>query len=219
MSVIDRPTVIARVTTPRGELVLRQAGEAFELIGNGTFLMDTRDGRSERLLVGAALDRHRKPHDVLIGGLGMGFSLVAALTDARVRRVTVVEIEPVLVEWHRTHLRPFSRGALDDPRVRTIVDDLVSHLAVAGSTYDVVCLDVDNGPDWTVSGANAALYGEVGTELVVNAARPGGLVSVWSASASPEYEARLRRHLSGVTVLEVPVARGEADLVYIGARP
>jgi spermidine synthase len=210
--------VIARVDTPRGELVLRRAGDGVELISNGTFLMDTRDGRSERLLVEAALERHNAPQDVLLGGLGVGFSLLAALSDARVRRVTVAEIEPALVEWHATHLRPFSRGAIDDPRVRILVVDLAVHLATAVTSYDAVCLDVDNGPDWTVTDGNDALYGEAGTRLAVSALRPGGFLSVWSAKASPEYEARLRRHLDDVTALEVPVPRGEPDVVYVGRR-
>jgi hypothetical protein len=74
--------------------VLRRARGGVELISNGPFLMDTSDGRSERLLVEAALQRHDTPRDVLIGGLGVSFSLVTALSDARVRRVTVAEIEP-----------------------------------------------------------------------------------------------------------------------------
>ena len=210
--------MIARVGTPRGELVLRRARDGVELISNGTFLMDTHDGRSERLLVEAALGRHDAPQDVLLGGLGVGFSLLAALSDARVRRVTVAEIEPALVEWHATHLRPFSRGAIDDPRVRILVGDLAVHLATAVTSYDAVCLDVDNGPDWTVTDGNSALYDEAGTRLAVNALRPGGLLTVWSAKASPEYEARLRRHLENVAALEVPVPRGEPDVVYVGRR-
>ena len=216
---MDVPSrVIARVDTPRGELVLRRSGDGVELISNGTFLMDTLDGRSERLLVEAALGRHDAPQDVLLGGLGVGFSLLAALSDARVRRVTVAEIEPALVEWHATHLRPVSRGAIDDPRVRIRVGDLAVHLATAASSYDAVCLDVDNGPDWTVTDGNSALYGESGTRLAVSALRSGGLLSVWSAKASPEYEARLRRHLDDVAALEVPVPRGAPDVIYVGRR-
>jgi spermidine synthase len=210
--------VIERVLTPRGELVLRRAQGGVQLISNGTFLMDSSDGRSERLLVEAPLRRHDSPHDVLIGGLGVGFSLVAALSDARVRHVTVAEIEPALVEWHATHLRPYSCGALDDPRVRILVGDLAVHLAMAASSYDVVCIDVDNGPDWTVTAANNALYEEAGTRLVVDALRPDGLVAVWSATASADYEEGLRRHLDDVAVLEVPVPRGGPDVVYVGRR-
>jgi spermidine synthase len=210
--------VVARAVTERGELVLRQIGPDLEVISNGTFLMDTRDGRSERLLVDAALQCHQAPHDVLIGGLGVGFSLVAAAADSRVASITVVEVEQVLVDWHDTHLAPFSEGVLHDSRVTVVVADISAHLAARESSYDVVCLDVDNGPEWTVTDTNTALYDEAGTALVVAALRPHGVLSVWSANASPSYEQRLRMVLADVTVLEVPVPRGDPDIVYVGRR-
>ncbi len=160
----DSPIVVARVATERGELVLRQDGNDYEVISNGTFLMDTRGGHSEQLLVDAALQRHPAPHDVLIGGLGIGFSLVAALRDHRVAQVTVVEVEQALVEWHDTHLASFSGGLLHDARVVVVVADISTHLAARASSYDVVCLDVDNGPDWTVIEANKALYDDAGSK-------------------------------------------------------
>ena len=168
----DSPIVVARVATERGELVLRQDGNDYEVISNGTFLMDTRGGHSEQLLIDAALQRHPAPHDVLIGGLGIGFSLVAALTDRRVAQVTVVEVEQALVDWHDTHLASFSGGLLHDARVVVVVADISTHLAARASSYDVVCLDVDNGPDWTVIEANNALYDDAGSRLVVGALRP-----------------------------------------------
>ena len=215
----DSPIVVARVATERGELVLRQVDNDYEVISNGTFLMDTRGGHSEQLLVDAALQRHHAPHDVLIGGLGIGFSLVAALRDHRVAQVTVVEVEQALVEWHDTHLASFSGGLLHDARVVVVVADISTHLAARASSYDVVCLDVDNGPDWTVIEANNALYDDAGSRLVVGALRPGGVLSVWSAHASPSYEQRLRTHLDDLTVLTVPRERGEPDVVYVGTRP
>jgi spermidine synthase len=214
----DAPRVVARATTERGELVLRQVGNDLEVISNGTFLMDTRGGRSERLLVEAALQRHRGPRDVLIGGLGVGFSVLAAAADSRVERITVVEVEQALVDWHDTHLAAFTRGLLHEPRVTTVVADISPHLAAHPSSYDVVCLDVDNGPDWTVTDINKALYDDAGTGLVVGSLRPRGVLSVWSAHASPAYEQRLRSHLDDVAVLAVPVSRGEPDTVYVGRR-
>src|SRR5262249_21401732 len=89
--------IVARAQTPRGELALRRDGAHFEIISNGVFLMDTRDGRSERLLATVALDVHPAPRRVLVGGLGVGFTLGAVLADPRVAAVTVVEVEPVIV--------------------------------------------------------------------------------------------------------------------------
>ena len=158
------------------------------------------------------------PRDVLIGGLGVGFSVVAALADRRVENVTVVEIEQALVDWHDTHLAAFAGGLLRDARVAVAVADITAHLAAQASSYDVVCLDVDNGPDWTVTDANATLYDDTGTRLVVGALRPQGVLSVWSASASPSYEQRLRTELDDLTVIEVPRVRTPPDVVYVGPR-
>src|SRR3954454_25360313 len=107
-----RPRGVDRADTPRGELVLRGDGDHLEVISNGVFLMDTRDGASERLLVRAALDRHSAPRTVLIGGLGVGFSLVAALAAQRVERVVVLEREAALLSWHESGLSPDPGEAL-----------------------------------------------------------------------------------------------------------
>jgi spermidine synthase len=198
-----------------GELVLRGDGHHFEIISNGMFLMDTRAGESERLLVRAALDRLARPADVLIGGLGVGFSLAEALRSSRTRTVTVVEREPAVIGWHATHLRPYSGGALDDARVRVERADLPAWLSSTRETYDVLCLDIDNGPEWTLTEGNAALYGPAGLELLAGRLRPGGVLAVWSAGAAPAFEARLGEWFTGVSALAVPVARGEPDVVYL----
>jgi spermidine synthase len=209
--------VLERLSTPRGELVLRSCGEHFEVISNGTFLMDTRSGESERLLVRAALERHEHPSTVLIGGLGVGFTLVEALADARIERVVVVEIEPALVGWHRDHLSRLSGAALADPRASVIVGDIADHLRTTSDGYDVICLDVDNGPDWTVTPSNRALYGDTGTAAITSRLNPRGVLSVWSADRSPAYEAVLHRRFASVEVREVAVQRGQPDVVFIGS--
>jgi spermidine synthase len=207
--------VYERRAGENGELVLRGDGRHFEIISNGTFLMDTRAGESERLLVRAALDRLGRPADILIGGLGVGFSLAEALRSPRTRTVTVVEREPAVIGWHATHLRAFSGGALEDPRVRVEHADLIGRLGSAADAYDVVCLDIDNGPEWTVTEGNAALYGPAGLDLLAGRLRPGGVLAVWSAGAAPAFEARLRERFAGVSALPAPVPRGEPDVVYL----
>jgi spermidine synthase len=188
------------------------------VVSNGVFLMDTRDGRSERLLVTAALEAAGRVDRVLIGGLGVGFSLATAVADGRVRAVTVVEVEQRIVDWHADRLRRFSAGALDDSRVEVVVDDLTDHVRGAPASYDVICVDIDNGPTWTVTDSNAGLYDDIGTQLLLRALRPGGVLAVWSAQAEPDYEQRLREHECDVTLHTVEVARGEPDVVYVGRR-
>lgn len=208
------PVVIDHARGSNGELVLRRTGDHFEIISNGMFLMDTRNGESERLLVDTALAGRPAPLRLLIGGLGVGFSLAAALRHPQVT-VTVVEIEPTVIEWHRTHLRPFSAAALDDPRVRVECADLLGWLHTTGERYDAICLDIDNGPGWTVTEANGRLYDQAGLDALHRRLMPGGVVAVWSAAASAEFEQRLRRRFPQVEAHPVPVPRGEPDVVYL----
>jgi len=122
----DEAHMLERVRTRVGEIVLRERGGVFEIISNGVFLMDTSDGTSERLLVDAALDRCRSDSArVLIGGLGVGFSVQRALQRDGVTAVDVVEIEPAVVGWHERHLRAVVGDVTRDPRVRVVVADLV----------------------------------------------------------------------------------------------
>ena len=207
---------VERLATPRGELVLRRDGPHHEIVSNGVFLMDTRDGRSERELVRAAVSGPGAR--VLIGGLGVGFSLAEALA-LEAAAVTVVEIEPAVVRWNSSYL---GTTALDDPRVTVVEADLGAWLRAGEDRYDAVCLDVDNGPEWTVTEANAALYGDPGLDAVDRRLAPGGTLAVWSANAAPAFEARLRARYRAVHVREIPVPRGGPDLVYLardGSRP
>ena len=214
------PEVLDRVVTPRGELVLRRVGDDLEIVSNGVFLMDTRDGRSERALVREAVAAHGRARALRVGGRGVGFSLGEAVGLGDLSTIDVVEIEPALVGWHRTHLAGRTSDALADPRVHVVVADVADHLVAHPAAYDVVCLDVDNGPDWTVTDANAGLYGEAGLDRCLAALRPGGVLAVWSANAAPTYEALLRGHLDDVRMLtiEADVDRGGPDVVYLGRR-
>ena len=219
MSRLAYPRVVVSVTverldTPRGELVLRRDGDHHEVVSNGTFLMDTRDGRSERELVRAAV---RRPGSrVLIGGLGVGFSLAEALA-LDPAAVTVLEIEPAVLRWNREHLG--RAELLDDPRVTVVVDDLAAFLTRDRQEYDAICLDVDNGPEWTVTVDNAALYGDTGLSAVDGRLAAGGRLAVWSAHRAPAFEARLGERYRTVETRQIPVARGEPDVVWVVSDP
>ncbi|NUR00853.1 MAG: spermidine synthase [Streptomyces sp.] len=219
----DAAVTIERCEGPHGEVVLRRRGEAYEIIANGTFLMDTSDGRSERLLVDAALDAlpaDRRGPRVLIGGLGVGFSLVRAVKEPRWGAITVVEREAAVVRWNREGpLAVYTGGALNDPRVRVVEGDLVACLRTMSDTFDALCLDIDNGPDWTVTENNGSLYSPSGLAACLERLGPGGVLAVWSARPSGAFEAALREAgFAGVRTLEVPVARGVPDVVHIGVK-
>jgi spermidine synthase len=203
--------VLARVDGLCGELVLRRVGPHHEIIANGVFLMDTRNGESERLLVRAAADR-MPPGRLLVGGLGVGFSLREALSHPSVHEVVVVEREPTVIKWNTAHLG--NASLLADPRVRVVCADLVTWLRDAGR-FAALCLDIDNGPEWTVDDGNAALYGSAGLDMLTGALAPGGVLAVWSAGTAPAFVTALTGRLGPVETLEIPVPRGEPDLVFL----
>ncbi|WP_016907453.1 hypothetical protein [Streptomyces xiaopingdaonensis] len=235
------PLTLDRRDGPYGEVVLRRRGEVHEIIANGCFLMDSSDGRSERLLVRAALAElgERPDPTLLLGGLGVGFSLAEAAAEPRWARVTTVEREPAIVEWHTAGgrpLAPVTAQALADPRTELVVGDLVEylrgdHLAASGSwgetagggaassVFDVMALDIDNGPDWTVTEGNADLYTPEGLALCRERLAPGGVLAVWSARPSAAFETAMRNAgFDRVRTDEVQVARGVPDAVHFGRR-
>ncbi|HEX7717554.1 MAG TPA: hypothetical protein VF416_09720, partial [Marmoricola sp.] len=157
---------IARAESPRGEIVLRERREentptVLELRVNGVFVMDTLETTTERALARAALALSDRPARVLVGGLGLGFTLHEVLADARVEWCTVVEIEQSVTDWMRDGTIGHGPKFLADDRVTVVVADVAVALAEAGdAAYDLVLLDVDNGPDYLVHDANEALYKE-----------------------------------------------------------
>jgi len=239
------PAVLDRRTGPYGEVVLRRHGELLQIIANGTFLMDTSGGDSERLLVRAALAAlppERAAPSVLIGGLGVGFSLTEAVAEPRWGHITVVEREPAVVDWHRPGgpLSALTADALADPRTEVVQADLIRFLregapepdagtepggaraqqAAATGRFDALCLDIDNGPGWTVTEGNGCLYTPDGLTACAARLAPGGVLAVWSAQPSPGFEDTMRNAgFQDVRTEEVAVARGVPDLVHVATKP
>jgi spermidine synthase len=226
MDMSETPQLIDRRSGPYGEVALRRRGECFEIIANGCFLMDSSDGRSERLLVSAAIAALPEPSGarLLVGGLGIGFSLAEACGDPRPARITVVEREQAVIDWHTqgaAPLRHLAGTGHSDPRVRIIQDDLLRHVRTTSERYDVACLDIDNGPDWTVTDDNRGVYEPAGLAAFERVLADDGILAIWSAARAPELEERLATRFTSVRTLEVPVLpdrRGEPDVVILAAR-
>lgn len=204
-----------------GELALRQRGGHYEIISNGVFLMDTRDGRSERLLTRWALDSRQAATErrILIAGLGVGWTLGEALRSQDVAEILVIEWEPDVVRWNEAITGALTGGRLDDPRVRCDIDDFVAWLQrPTTETFDVICLDVDNGPRWTVSATNRWLYEDRGIAAMRDRLIDGGVLTVWSAERDPTFERLLRQRFHHVRHRESPAQRGKPDVIYLAQR-
>ncbi|MFD5249307.1 spermidine synthase [Amycolatopsis sp. NPDC058340] len=207
--------VLDKVAGKSGELVLRRAGDDFEVIANGVFLMDTRNGESERLLVSVAADLVPGKARMLIGGLGVGYSLRAALDHPGVGEIVVVEREPAVIGWNREGpLKDVHDDALSDERATVVEADLVKWLSRTEERFDALCLDIDNGPEWTVTDGNAKLYSDDGLDMLTERLRPGGVLAVWSAESVPSFAKRLRARFGEVRELKIPVPQGEPDVLW-----
>jgi spermidine synthase len=216
---------VARCDSDRGELVLRERRSGpddasggptvLELRANGVFVMDTSEHASEQALADAALAVVEDPKRVLVGGLGLGFTVDRVLGDRRVEQLDVVEIEPALVEWMRDGTIPHGPRLLADSRARVVVADIAVAVAEAGAaTYDVVLLDVDNGPDQLVHETNGALYDQPFLRAARDRLRSGGALVVWSAARAPDLLETLRTVFDDVEERDHAVRLQERDEHY-----
>ena len=175
---------VARAESERGEIVLlRRDTGALELRVNGVFVMDTVETSTEHALAEAALAVVDEPRGVLVGGLGLGFTAHAVLADPRVEKVAVVEIEDAIVGWMRDATVPHGPAFLADERLTIVVADVRAAVAEATpASYDLVLLDVDNGPGYLVHDSNAEVYAVPFLRQLHDLLRPGGALVVWSAA-------------------------------------
>ncbi|MDB4976043.1 MAG: spermidine synthase [Myxococcaceae bacterium] len=188
----------AEVPGNGGELRLYQLGGHFSIRADGTELMTSHTYDSEEALAALACQRlfdgqrMRKKVRLLVGGLGMGYTLAAALRRLRPdAEVVVAELVPAVVRWNRTHLGHLAQFPLDDPRVRVHEGDVAQLLRHARAEYDAILLDVDNGPEGLTRAANDWLYGAGGLHSAQLALREDGVLAVWSATPDHVFPKRL----------------------------
>jgi spermidine synthase len=201
--------LLGQTRTPDGDdLTLVHRGGEYVILANGRTLMSSRMHGSEEALATLACRRARTEEEpcVLVGGLGMGFTLRATL-DLLPPAATVIvaELIPAVVEWNRGPLGPLAGHPLKDRRVHVDIGDVATTLRSGPGRFDAVLLDVDNGPDAFTSSRNAGLYDDRGLATIRAALKTGGVLAVWSAWEDRKFEQRLRY---GAFTVEVERVRG-----------
>ena len=208
---------LARVVLPGGDLLtLLKRGDDFEIRFNLLELMSSRNAVSEQALAQLACARlGGGAADILIGGLGMGYTLRSVLDHVGERaRVTVAELIPEVVEWNRGPLAGLADRPLADPRVALHTGDVAAILRASPRRFDAVLMDVDNGPEAILFPSNQALYSREGVELVLSALKPGGVLGLWAADRSPAFEHVLKTACLPVERVEVSVGADGAGRTH-----
>lgn len=205
-----------------GELRLMQRGTEFSIMSGTIELMNSRLSGSEEALATLTCGpiKVRKGARILIGGLGMGFTLRAAQAElGEDAQIVVAELVPSVVQWARTYLTPIYGESLSDPRVSIEDGDVNKVIRGSVAAYDAILLDVDNGPQALSRDANNGLYDMTGLNAARRALRLGGILAVWSAFPDPKFTTRMQK--AGFAVEEVKVrangARGGArHVIWVG---
>ena len=218
---------LASATTPDGAtLRLLRRGDEFSIrLADGNGLMGSRLSGSEEALATLALGRlgDRAAPRVLIGGLGMGFTLRAAQaslgTDAR---LIVAEIVPEIVAWAGGPMAPVFGTCLSDPRTEVAVADVGALIRAAECAYDAILLDVDNGPDGLTRPGNGTLYAAAGLRAARRALGPAGVLAIWSAAPDRVFARRLSEagfEVATSTVRANRGKRGAKHTIWLAAKP
>jgi spermidine synthase len=218
--------IVDSVNTDEGLLDLRQRGETDFLITiDGRVLMNSSANISEIVLAQLACEplKIKKNVSVLVGGLGMGFTLKAAIDNLPPdAEIVVAELNPIMVKWCRGPIAHFSDGAVDDPRVKIVIDDVASIIHYAaikgkGNRFDAIILDLYDGPHAGAPGRGAYLYGDRALALSSSALKADGVFAVWSEDPDQAFEKRLKA--AGFSVnRQRPGRGGRRHVVYIARK-
>jgi spermidine synthase len=205
-----------------GEFRLMQRGQEFTIFAGTIGLMSSRQSGSEEAMARIAAERvgGRPKARVLIGGLGMGFTLRRTLADFRAdAEIVVAELVPEIAgAWARGPLAEVHGTSLDDPRLTLRIGDVGD--VMAGDRFDAILLDVDNGPEGLSRPGNDALYSHAGIARAKAALKPGGMLAVWSVAPDAAFTKRLQQ--SGMTVEELKArahgGRGARHVIWVATK-
>jgi len=214
-------TTVESANVGGSEFVLARHGGDWVVRVDQRVLMSNRVHDSEIALAEHAIARASDPEAILVGGLGLGYTLRAVLDivpdDVE---ITIAELVPELVEWNRKHVGELNDHPLESPRCRVVVGDVYDLIKRSPRTFDVLLLDVDNGPLALAQATNQRLYGDAGVRACHASLRPGGVIGVWSAGPNAKYAQRLSRFGFDVEVLHVPARLGARakHVLFLGTR-
>jgi spermidine synthase len=214
-----------RVPDADVELRLMRRGTEFSMMLGQNELMNSRLSGSEEALAtltAKKIEAVKSPH-LLVGGLGMGFTLRAALAvlgpDAR---ITVAELVPAVIAWARGPMADIFGDSVNDPRADIREADVVDIIKASQSAFDAILLDVDNGPEALIREANNALYDLKGLQAIRRALRPGGILAVWSSGPNLAFSKRLRAadfEVNEVGVRATTKRSGAHHVIWFATKP
>lgn len=224
-----KPNVtLAETTTPNGaRMTLVEHDGSFCIRVNGQQLMHSKVAHSEIELGTLACERHGAKDlkaRALIGGLGLGFTLKSVLQATGPHaEVHVAELFPEIVEWNRTFMERLNGDALQDPRVKVLIEDVDAVISRAEQNpYDAIALDIDNNTTAMVAVENHKLYQKLGIQKIWNALRPGGRAALWFAGPDVAIERLLRKAGFKVQAVRAKVgasSRRESYMIYVADKP
>lgn len=215
----------AQIPEEDGELILRKRDTEYSIRTATTELMNSRLHGSEDALANFTCNhlQHHAKLNILIGGLGMGYTLAAALQNSAPNtKITVTELVPAVIKWNREYFGHLAGFPLNDPRVSLQQGDVVQTIMSEKGCWNAILLDVDNGPDGLTREANDQLYGISGLTTSLSALSPGGILAVWSYAPDDGFTSRLQK--CGFTT-EVVTARahrsgkGRRHTIWLATKP
>jgi len=217
---VTNRTLLAREKKEESELCLWKIEDEnkidYEIIINDVFIMSTYNRLSSQLLVRKSIEKveYKEKLNILIGGLGMGFSVQEACSFPHVSQIDVIEIEPTIIEWNRSYFADYNRHCLDDKRVHLSVDDFYDYVVKTKKKHDIIIMDIDNPPQLLVQESNQRAYLPSFFAQIKGRLKPNGIFSLWSGEKNDDLKAKIEEVFSHCWVEEVKEEYQNREMSY-----